>query len=331
MYTMYGKEYLSELTQFLKYEAMSKLARYVMYPVILGLAIFLALGTAPANSSIWGLFLSFLGYILLELLFAVFLSWAIFTFVHPYDKVAQRNHQREIAKLLTGFKEECDKEASLRIAQENGLLRTELMKEYKRKHEEEMRIAYQHAADEQKRLEDIIAAKNQELKTKEQEYQNAVSSKQTSLAAAKERYDSETETLKSEIEQLNQQMAKEREDFRRELEETKERHDQELEDLRQKNIDGLSTDDLKILAEVSARNAINRKKLMKGLMHQVEIVGKYVVVELSKFDFSLVDIADFQLLFKTYVETSGGFDASLKSTLINKHKEEGGAEDWGAK
>lgn len=222
-----------------------------------------------------GLFLSFLGYFLLELLFAVFLSWAIFTFVHPYDKVAQRNHQREIARLLTGFKEECDKEASLRIAQENGLLRTELMKEYKRKHEEEMRIANQHAADEQKRLEDIIAAKNQELKTKEQEYQNAVISQQTSLAAAKERYDSETETLKSEIVQLNQQMAKEREDFRRELEETKERHDQEMENLWQKNIDGLSTDDLKILAEVSARNAINRKKLMKGLMHQVEIVGKY--------------------------------------------------------
>ena len=112
---------------------------------------------------------------MLELLFAVFLSWAIFTLAHSYDKIAQRNRQLEIDRLLTGFKEECDKETSLRIAQENRLLRSELMKEYPKKHEEEMRTANQHAADEQKRLEDIIAAKNQELKTIRQEYQDAIS------------------------------------------------------------------------------------------------------------------------------------------------------------
>lgn len=324
MKSILGEEYLSELRQFLMYEAKSRIARYVIYPVIFGLANVLAFGTAPAGISPWGLFCSILGFVLLGLLFIVFLTCVIFTFVHPYDKVAQRNRQREIARQMASFKDECEKETALHIAQETGLLRTELMKEYQRKHEEEMLAARQHAADEQKRLEEIIVTKNRELETKEQAFQNAIKSNQILFDAVKERYESETGALKSEIEQLKHQVTQGQKDALSREEEMTRLHNQEMESLRQRTKDEILNEDQKRFADVLAFYAKNNEKLMEGLKHRMVVVGQYVAFELLQFNFTPLDIATVQLLFKDYVGTSGGYDSQLKSPLVNRHKEEGG-------
>lgn len=115
--TYFDKEYVSELKQFLKYEANSVVARYSIYPVFFGLAILYAFGTAHSPLSVCGEFCSFAGFVVLELLLAVGLTWVIFTFVHPYDKIAQRNRHQEINRIMLRFKGSCDKETEMRIIQ----------------------------------------------------------------------------------------------------------------------------------------------------------------------------------------------------------------------